>query len=184
MVSGAALVAALAVPRLVPNAVSVAVEFGYAGSGWAGPIVFHIWLRRQLRERRMSQRSLAARSGVNHSTISRLLRGDRTPNLETATKLASALRPLAEVDDLLRYFSAQEVASVFPTKRVEAALRGDGDLTDWDVRQLMDDYLRRRADRRRARHRRLIPRLDMRNPPEGRSGDSQIGKHETGTKRH
>jgi transcriptional regulator with XRE-family HTH domain len=145
-VSGA-LVAAFALPRLVPNAVSVAVEFGYAGSGWAGSIVFHVWLRRQLRERRMSQRTLAARSGVNHSTISRLLRGDRTPSLETATKLASALTQVGEVDDLLKYLSAHEVGSVFPTKRVEAALRGDASLSEADVRQLMDHYLRRRIDR-------------------------------------
>ena len=88
----AAMVAGLAVTNQGPSSVAVAIEFGRAGGGWAGALVFNLWLRRQLRERPMSQRQLAALSGVDHSTISRLLRHDRTPSLATATKLAGALR--------------------------------------------------------------------------------------------
>ena len=49
---------------------------------------FNEWLRGQLKAKKMSQRQLAQQSGVDHSTISRLIRGDRMPSLGTATKLA------------------------------------------------------------------------------------------------
>ena len=39
---------------------------------------FNEWLRTQLKAKKMSQRQLAQQSGVDHSTISRLVRGDRT----------------------------------------------------------------------------------------------------------
>ena len=48
---------------------------------------FNEWLRTQLKAKKMSQRQLAQQSGVDHSTISRLVRGDRTPSLGTATNL-------------------------------------------------------------------------------------------------
>jgi transcriptional regulator with XRE-family HTH domain len=139
--ASAASVIALATPR-VPTAVSIAVEFGKAGHGWAGAIVFNLWLRRQLRERRMSQRQLAHLSGVNHSTISRLLAGDRIPSLETATKLARALRvPNEDIATELGFVTAQPA---LPMQRVEAALRGDEGLDDTDVRELMEAYIARR----------------------------------------
>ena len=47
----------------------------------------------------MSQRQLAQQSGVDHSTISRLIRGDRMPSLGTATKLARGLRELRDDAD-------------------------------------------------------------------------------------
>ena len=136
---------AFAAPR-IPVAVSVAMEFGKAGSGWAGAIVFNVWLRRELRVRRMSQRQLAHLSGVNHSTISRLVTADRTPSLETAAKLAKALRMSTE--DTAAYFGLVPEQPIFATQRVEAALRGDPDLQDTDVRAVMNAYLLRRARRR------------------------------------
>ena len=42
---------------------------------------FNEWLRAQLKAKKMSQRQLAQQSGVDHSTISRLIRGDRMPSL-------------------------------------------------------------------------------------------------------
>ena len=51
----------------------------------------------------MSQRQLAQQSGVDHSTISRLIRGDRMPSLGTATKLARGLRELREDADTPQY---------------------------------------------------------------------------------
>jgi transcriptional regulator with XRE-family HTH domain len=139
--ASAASVIAFAGPR-IPTTVSVAVEFGKAGQGWAGAIVFNLWLRRQLRERRMSQRQLAHLSGVNHSTISRLLAGDRIPSLETATKLARALRvPNEDIAAELGFVTGRPA---MPMQRVEAALRGDEGLDESDVRVLMEAYIARR----------------------------------------
>lgn len=52
---------------------------------------FDTWLREQLARHRISQRVLARKSGVNHSTISRLLNGQRSPTLTTVSRLADAL---------------------------------------------------------------------------------------------
>jgi transcriptional regulator with XRE-family HTH domain len=60
---------------------------------------FNEWLRAQLKAKKMSQRQLAQQSGVDHSTISRLIRGDRMPSLGTATKLARGLRELRDRAD-------------------------------------------------------------------------------------
>jgi transcriptional regulator with XRE-family HTH domain len=49
------------------------------------------WLGEAMASRRMSQRMLAMQAGVNHATISRLLKGNREPSLSTALALISAL---------------------------------------------------------------------------------------------
>ena len=157
--ASAASVIVIASPR-IPTTVGVAVEFGKAGHGWAGAIVFNLWLRRQLRERRMSQRHLAHLSGVDHSTISRLLTGDRTPSLETAAKLARALRVSNEEIGAELGFVAERPA--LPTQRVEAALRGDSDLDDTDVRELMEEYIARRL---RLRLKAVDSTTAVRGPP-------------------
>ena len=102
---------------------------------------FNEWLRSQLRVKKMSQRQLAMQAGVDHSTISRLLRGDRTPSLGTATKLARGLREVLDETDTTRYFGVVENATVNPVARVEYALRADDALTDAQVRRLMEYYL-------------------------------------------
>lgn len=141
--------AAAVVPAAVSSAVSVAVEFGRLGNGWAGGLIFNAWLRRQLRERRMSQRQLAQLAGIDHSTISRLLNG-RTPSLDTATRLAQALG--APFPDGVPYVAPENsFDSSLPTARVERALRGDEELSDEDVRRVMDTYLAFRARRRHLR---------------------------------
>jgi transcriptional regulator with XRE-family HTH domain len=137
----AGLVAGLAVTNRAPASVAVAIEFGRAGGGWAGAIVFNLWLRRQMRERPMSQRQLAILSGVDHSTISRLLLHDRRPSLATATKLARALRHLDGESDTADYFERIPEETVFPARRVEMALRADELLDDAEVRRLMSLYL-------------------------------------------
>jgi transcriptional regulator with XRE-family HTH domain len=142
--AGAGLAAGLVVTNHAPGSVAVAIEFGRAGSGWAGALVFNLWLRRQLRERRMSQRQLAALSGVDHSTISRLLRQDRRPSLITATKLAGALKQLRGEQaepEAAAYFERIPEETVFPARRVELALRADEMLDDEQVRRLMYIYL-------------------------------------------
>jgi transcriptional regulator with XRE-family HTH domain len=98
----------------------------------------------------MSQRQLALQSGVDHSTISRLIKGDRMPSLGTATKLARGLREISDEADGPAYFASLNSRAVLPTSRVEYALRGDDALTESDVRELMQAYITLRARRVRA----------------------------------
>jgi transcriptional regulator with XRE-family HTH domain len=109
--------------------------------------VFNEWLRAQLKAKKMSQRQLAQQSGVDHSTISRLVRGDRTPSLGTATKLAQGLRELRDEADTPHYFGLIASANSHPTARVEYALRGDDLLNEPQVRQVMEYYLALRMRR-------------------------------------
>ena len=146
----AGLVAGLAVTNRAPASVAVAIEFGRAGGGWAGAIVFNLWLGRQMRMRRMSQRQLAALSGVDHSTISRLLLHDRRPSLATATKLARALRQVEGETDTADYFERIPEETIFPSRRVEMALRADELLDDEEVLRLMSLYLDARRRRQAA----------------------------------
>lgn len=102
---------------------------------------FNEWLRAQLKAKKMSQRQLAQQSGVDHSTISRLVRGDRMPSLGTATKLARGLRELGENDDGPQYLGLMGGGVQNPTARVEYALRADEALSEAHVRQVMEYYL-------------------------------------------
>ncbi|TMB56231.1 MAG: helix-turn-helix transcriptional regulator [Chloroflexi bacterium] len=111
------------------------------------PRSFNSWLRGQLKEKKMSQRQLALQSGVDHSTISRLIKGDRMPSLGTATKLARGLREIREETDGPGYFASLNTRQVLPTTRVEYALRGDELLTESDVRELMQTYIAVRSRR-------------------------------------
>lgn len=109
---------------------------------------FNEWLRTQLKVKKMSQRQLAQQSGVDHSTISRLVRGDRTPSLGTATKLAQGLRELRDEADTPHYFGMVAAGGTgHPTARVEYALRADDVLNDSQVRAVMDCYLALRMRR-------------------------------------
>jgi transcriptional regulator with XRE-family HTH domain len=107
---------------------------------------FRQWLRRQLRSRRMSLRQLAAHSGVSASTVSRVVRGDRQPSLQTALRLANVLRaacddfnPAAQIGAMVDRFE--------PATDIERALRADSRLSEADVRRIMLMYhsLRRPA---------------------------------------
>ena len=102
---------------------------------------FNEWLRAQLKAKKMSQRQLAQQSGVDHSTISRLIRGDRMPSLGTATKLARGLRELREDADTPQYLGLVAAGNTNPTARVEYALRADELLSEPQVRQIMEYYL-------------------------------------------
>ena len=142
--AGAGLAVGFVVTNQAPSSVAVAIEFGRAGGGWAGAIVFNVWLRRQMRMRRISQRQLAALAGIDHSTISRLLREDRRPSLTTATKLAGALKkvPGEQAEpETADYFERNPEETVFPARRVELALRADELLDEEQVRRLMNIYL-------------------------------------------
>jgi transcriptional regulator with XRE-family HTH domain len=114
------------------------------------PRTFNAWLRGQLKEKKMSQRQLALQSGVDHSTISRLIKGDRMPSLGTATKLARGLREIRDEAEGPAYFASLANRHLMPTTRVEYALRGDEVLTEGDVRELMQAYIGVRTRRIRS----------------------------------
>lgn len=101
---------------------------------------FGRWLARQLKLRRVSQRQLAARSGVDHSTISRLIARDRQPSLATATRIARVLGDAA----LTGRHAGPSALAADPVARVERALRADEDLNEAQVRRLMFHYLSER----------------------------------------
>lgn len=108
---------------------------------------FNEWLRAQLKAKKMSQRQLAHHSGVDHSTISRLVRGDRTPSLGTATKLARGLRELRDDVDTPQYLGIVAGTHQSPAARIEYALRSDEALGEAQVRQIMEYYLAIRSRR-------------------------------------
>jgi len=129
---------------------------------------FNEWLRAQLKAKKMSQRQLAQQSGVDHSTISRLIRGDRMPSLGTATKLARGLRELRDDADTPQYLGLVAAGAANPTARVEYALRADELLSEPQVRQIMEYYLAVRM----RRYGRTYP-----------SGATGTGSNEHGTDR-
>jgi transcriptional regulator with XRE-family HTH domain len=133
---------------------------------------FNEWLRAQLKAKKMSQRQLAQQSGVDHSTISRLIRGDRMPSLGTATKLARGLRELHEDADTAQYLGLVATASANPTARVEYALRADDLLTEAQVRQIMEYYL---AVRMRRFGRAFQPAPPSERPDEKSRSHGQAG---------
>ena len=76
----------------------------------------------------MSQRQLAQQSGVDHSTISRLIRGDRMPSLGTATKLARGLREIRDDADTAPPSAwCRRAAEPDRTRRVRAPRRRAAD---------------------------------------------------------
>src|SRR4026209_1928934 len=102
---------------------------------------FNEWLRAQLKAKKMSQRQLAQQSGVDHSTISRLIRGARMPSRGAAAKLARGLRELREDADTAQYLGLVTAGAMNPTARFEYALRADDMLSEPQVRQIMEYYL-------------------------------------------
>jgi transcriptional regulator with XRE-family HTH domain len=100
---------------------------------------FREWLTRQLRSRRMSLRQLAAHSGVSASTVSRVVRGDRQPSLQTALRLADVLRSAGDDFNPATILGSM-VTRFDPATEVERALRADSHLTESDVRRIMLTY--------------------------------------------
>jgi transcriptional regulator with XRE-family HTH domain len=102
-------------------------------AGDIGP-TYGEWLGAQLRARKMTQRLLAQRTGVDHSTISRILSGERNPTLRTATTLVRGLNAEFESGVLVPR-NASAIA------RVEYALRSDEMLSEDQVGTIMRSYL-------------------------------------------
>jgi transcriptional regulator with XRE-family HTH domain len=139
---------------------------------------FNDWLRTQLKAKKMSQRQLAQQSGVDHSTISRLIRGDRMPSLGTATKLARGLRELREDADTTQYLGLVGTGSTNPTARVEYALRADELLSEAQVRQIMEYYL---AVRMRRYGRSIQPTENSKPSGTERSNDRSLTRQMSDT---
>jgi transcriptional regulator with XRE-family HTH domain len=127
---------------------------------------FNEWLRAQLKAKKMSQRQLAQQSGVDHSTISRLIRGDRMPSLGTATKLARGLREIRDDADTSTALGVVSLGPQNPTARVEYSLRADEALTEPQVRQVMEYYLAVRV----RRFQRAYPSIGASEPAAGGNG--------------
>jgi transcriptional regulator with XRE-family HTH domain len=118
-----------------------------AGSPGSTGTSFNRWLEVQLKARRLTQRQLAHKSGVDHSTISRLMRGGRTPSLRTAALLA---RGLGLTDGLDWLEPRSYDGTALAPARVELALRLDQVLSDAQVREVMLVYLTARLGHRRG----------------------------------
>lgn len=106
---------------------------------------FNEWLQSALKARRMSQRQLAQRSGVDHSSISRLISGHRVPSLRTAMRIAQGVEPGDSDPDGLPPKAARTGRA---PARVEYALRSDEWLTEVDVRAIMLYYVAVRSGQR------------------------------------
>ena len=100
---------------------------------------FGSWLAAELRARNVTQRALAIKAGVHHSTISRLMRGHVGPSLKTATRLVVALDPTTGSRSMRPGSAASALSHAIA--RVEYALRSDDLLSEADVRQVMSRYL-------------------------------------------
>jgi transcriptional regulator with XRE-family HTH domain len=103
-----------------------------------GGRTFSHWLSVHLKARKLTQRQLARKSGVNHSTISRLMRGEHDPSLRTANLLARSLGMADRLDGLDREGRGSTDS---PVARVEHALRLDDHLTELHTRHIMSVYL-------------------------------------------
>ena len=129
------------------------------GSTSSSAGTFNKWLQSQLQARQLTQRQLAHKSGVDHSTISRLIREDRMPSLRTATLLARGLDvPVGTATFDGRTFGRASSRAA----GVEYALRSDELLSEAQVREIMHVYL---AARRHVRRVAAAPQASTRRAP-------------------
>jgi transcriptional regulator with XRE-family HTH domain len=101
---------------------------------------FGAWMRTRLRARGLSQRQLAARTGVHHSTISRLLRGQAQASLRTVLLIQAALEPDTGVRHLKGPDPLHPVA-------LSTMLRSDGLLSNDEIAAVVQLYSRLLADK-------------------------------------
>ena len=104
---------------------------------------FRGWLAAEMRQRAMSQRMLAGRSGVDHSSISRLLSAGRSPSMETMVRLAAALGA-----HLPAYVAPTRISGSIDAD-IRAALSELGVGSD-DIDEMLSLYRRRRLQERHA----------------------------------
>ena len=104
---------------------------------------FGNYLRRELRARKWSVRYLALRSGVNHSTISRLMQHNRTPTLHTVMRIQAAFTRRDGTVPLPR----ESELWMDPVQRVRDALDADPALDLREVEQVVRYYRMVRTSR-------------------------------------
>lgn len=113
-------------------------------------IRFRKWLGRELRSRRMSRRQLGERSGVNASTISRILRGGRRPKLRTAVAIIRAINGATDEASATHYIGAFRDEHD-PVAAVERSLRADPAIDEGGITRIMQLYLSTRHESATAR---------------------------------
>lgn len=93
------------------------------------------WLTTTLRARGLSHAQLALRSGLDRSTISRILAGGRSPTFDTAARLLQALN----YDDMPPSL-ATVANSLGPAVGIERALRADPELDEAQIWEVLRHY--------------------------------------------
>lgn len=97
--------------------------------------LFREWLARKIKTRGLSHTQLALLSGVDRSTVGRLLAGDRSPSLDTAVRLVGALD-----DEALPTVLARLGRRANHPTRVAQALSEDPQLSETAEARLMRCY--------------------------------------------
>ena len=62
--------------------------------------MFRKWLNKKLAERKMTQRELAGKLGIDESLVSRWMKGERPPSLPNIVKLAKFFN--TSTDDIIK----------------------------------------------------------------------------------
>ena len=132
---------------------------------------FGDYLKQELDARHWSVRYLAFRAGVNHSTISRLIRGQRTPRLETVQRLHQALKLLPQHPPVTPRRDDPDAAF----QRVADALALDPQLSPTAQGQLMRYYEQLRKPQRPSPAAQPRPTPSVRLVSSGRSPDRGSG---------
>ncbi len=107
----------------------------FVGDGQTLP--FDAWLAAELEATALTPQRLARLAGLNRSTISRLLLGQRKPSVDTAARIAVAIQSTRP--------SAGPERRIDIVGRVRHELLADPDLKPRDVQQVMTRYARLRA---------------------------------------
>jgi len=100
------------------------------------------WALLRMRQRRLSHAQVALSCDLDRSTITRFLRGDRSPSLEVALRIMDALYDQACTPPMERMRGL-----LAGPERVETALRIDPLLDPVHVDVLMRQYFERRTAR-------------------------------------
>jgi len=70
-------------------------------------------INRILEEKKMTQRDLAQKIDLDESTLSRIIKGDRTPNIETLSNIATILHVttdyLLDIENNTKFDSQREI---------------------------------------------------------------------------
>lgn len=97
--------------------------------------LFRAWLASRIAARGFSHGQLALRSGIDRSTVGRILNGERRPTLDTAVRLVGALDADAMPHLFVRLGRLGD-----PAIRVEHAVRDDPHLSDANAAKLLRCY--------------------------------------------